>query len=604
MADRLLAFYNEELEALRRLGAGFARRFPKVAGRLRLSADAADDPHVARLIESFSFIAARLRLKLDDDLPELTETLLEFLYPHYLAPIPSLGIVRVEPGPDLAGAFPVPRGTVVESEAIEDDLCRFRTTQAVVLWPIRVVSAAVKRQPFVAPQDRRRGRGAEAAACLHLVLGCDDPEADFTALGLDRLRFFLRAPPRLAAELYWTLLDRCSAVALADGPEDQGAVFLPPDRISAAGLGDEDAALPAPPRGHPAFRLLTEFFAYPDKFLFVDLAGIEAKTLRGAGGVLHVFFYLTRHSAELERGVSAETLALRCTPIVNLFEQRAEPVTMTRTVSEYPVVPDGRRAATREVYAIGSVTVSERAGGTRVATPLFGRMAGADEAPLHWQLHRRRLVEGDGGTDARLAIVDAEAGPASSNDAVLAVETTCLNRDLPMRLPYGGGHPVLMPQRGAIDLAGFTALTPLSPTLRLREGAGLHWRLLSHLKLGHLSLADGAGGPETLREMMRLYDYRDAPETHALIDAITGVSHRRSTARVAGGGMARGLDVEVEMDGRAVDPGQAFLFGQVLDRFFGLYVNLNGFTRLTLRLKGAPEPLHRWPPRSGTRVLA
>ncbi len=156
----------------------------------------------------------------------------------------------------------------------------------------------------------------------------------------------------------------------------------------------------------------------------------------------------------------------------------------------------------------------------------------------------------------------------------------------------------------AVGLAGFTALTPLSPTLRLREGAGLHWRLLSHLKLGHLSLADGAGGPETLREMMRLYDYRDAPETHALIDAITGVSHRRSTARVAGGGMARGLDVEVEMDGRAVDPGQAFLFGQVLDRFFGLYVNLNGFTRLTLRLKGAPEPLHRWPPRSGTRVLA
>ena len=606
MSDRLLAFYNEELGALRRLGAGFARRFPKVAGRLRLSADAADDPHVARLIESFSFIAARLRLKLDDDLPELTETLLEFLYPHYLAPIPSLGIVRVEPGPDLAGAFPVPRGTVVESEMVEEDVCRFRTTQAVTLWPIRVVSAALKRQPFVAPRDRRGGRGAEAeaAACLHLVLRCDDPKADFTALGLDQLRFFLRAPPRLAAELYWTLLDRCTAVALADGPEDQAAVFLPPESVSAAGLGAEDAALPAAPRGHPAFRLLTEFFAYPDKFLFVDLAGIDAKTLRGANGTMHVFFFLARHSAELEKGVSADTLALRCTPVVNLFKQRAEPVTMTRAVSEYPVVPDGRRAATREVYAIDTVTVSERAGSTRVATPLFGRMAEDDEAPLHWQLHRRRLVEGDCGTDARIAIVDAEAGPISSIDAVLGIDTTCLNRDLPVRLPYGGGHPVLMPQRGTIDLAGFTALTPLSPTLRLREGVGLHWRLLSHLKLGHLSLADGEGGPETLREMMRLYDYRDAPETHALIDAVTGVSHRRSTARVAGGGLARGLDVEVEMDGRAVDPGQAFLFGQVLDRFFGLYVNLNGFTRLTVRLKGASEPLHRWPPRSGARALA
>ncbi len=242
-------------------------------------------------------------------------------------------------------------------------------------------------------------------------------------------------------------------------------------------------------------------------------------------------------------------------------------------------------------------------GADQIATALFGRMAETDVASLHWQLNRRRLIDGDLSTDARLAIVDAEAGPTSTVDAVLAVDTTCLNRDMPARLPYGGGHPVLEVARGGIDLGGFTALTPFTPTLRLRPGAGLHWRLLSHLKLGHLSLADAAGGPETLREMMRLYDYRDTPETHALIDGITGVSHRRSTARVAGGGLARGLDVEVEMDPRVVDPGQAYLFGQVLDRFFGLYVNLNGFTRLAVRLKGSAEPLHRWSSRSGARAL-
>ncbi len=598
MPERLFAFYNEELESLRRLGGRFAGQHPKVAGRLRLSSDTADDPHVARLIESFAFIAARLRLKLDDDLPELTETLLEFLYPHYLAPIPSLAVANIAPGLDLTGQLTVPRGTVVESEPIEGDVCRFRTTQTVDLWPIRVARASLSRQPFVAPV----AKGLDAVACLHVVLECLDPTVTFTDLGLDRLRFYLRAPWRQAVDLYELLLNNCSRIALGDHAEDQAAVFLRPDALSAAGLGADDAALPAAPRGHPAFRLLTEFFAYPQKFLFLDLARISTKTLRQAGNQLHVFFYLSRHSPDLERSCTAETFALGCTPIINLFEQRAEPVVLTRAVSEYAILPDARRHATREVYSVDEVSLTERTGQSRAATTLFGRMAEEADASLHWQLRRRRLIDGDPGTDARIALVDASAGPASVTDAVLTVETTCLNRDLPARLPYGGGHPVLSIARGAADLGGVHALTPFTPTLRLGGADQLLWRLLSHLKLGHLSIADGTGGPETLREMMRLYDYRDTPETHALIDSITAVAHRRSIARVEGG-LARGLDIDIEMDTRAIEPGQAFLFGQVLDRFFGLYVNLNSFTRLSLRLKGATRPLKTWAPRSGAKAL-
>jgi type VI secretion system protein ImpG len=599
MPERLFKFYNDELEALRRLGGRFAAQYPKVAGRLRLSPDTVDDPHVARLVESFAFIAARLRLKLDDDLPELTETLLEFLYPHYLAPIPSLAIASIAPGNELTGPLTVPRGTAVESEAIEGDVCRFRTTQAVELWPIKVTRAGLSRQPFVAPV----AKNLDAVACLHLVFECLDPRVTFTDLGLDRLRVYLRAPWRQAVDLYELLLNSCIGVALGDHAEDQAAVFLRPDVLTPAGLGDEDAALPQAPRGHPAYRLLSEFFAYPQKFMFLDLAGISAKALRRSGNALHVFFYLSRHSADLQRACTAETFALGCTPIINLFEQRAEPVVLTRAVSEYPVLPDARRHATREVYAVNEVSVTERTGQSRAAATLFGRLAEAGEASLHWQLRRRRLVEGDTGTDARIALVDAAAGPAAVTDGVLTIETTCLNRDLPARLPYGGGHPMLSIARGPAGVNGVQALTPFSPTLRLVGGDQLLWRLLSHLKLGHLSIADGTGGPETLREMMRLYDYRDAPESHALIDAITAVTQRRSTARVEDGGLARGLDVDIEMETRAIEPGQAFLFGQVLDRFFGLYVNLNSFSRLSLRLKGASRPLKTWAPRSGAKAL-
>lgn len=602
MNDRLYGHYNSELEALRVLGGQFARTHPKIAGRLRLSPDAVDDPHVARLIESFAFIAARLRLKLDDDFPEISESLLEFLYPHYLAPIPALAITQVDFPPDLKQAIVLPRGAGVESEPVEGDICRFRTTQEVALWPVRVSAAALTGRPLVAPPCPH----VEAPASLRLVIETLDPAVSFTDLGLDTLRFYLRAPWRQAVALYQLLLNECLEIGLADHPEDRSASFIGPGAIRAVGFAPEEGVLPPAPRAHPAYRLLTEFFAYPQKFLFLDLSRISARTLRRAGNRLEIFFYLSRHAADLERACAPGTFALGCTPVVNLFEQRAEPVVLTRALREYPIVPDSRRHATREVYSVERVTLTDRAGQSRDATPLFGRtLTGAEGAgALYWQLRRRHLPEGGEGTDARLALVDGDASPASPTDSVLSVETICLNRDLPARLPYGGEHPLLKVLRGPGEVGHLRALTPFTPTLRLEPGDGLLWRLISQLTLNHLSLSNAEGGPEALREILRLYDYRDAPETRSLIDSIVSVTHRRATARVPEGGLARGLDVAVEVDGRFAEPGAAFLLGQVLDRFLGLYVNLNSFTRLTLRLRGASQPLKTWAPRSGARPLA
>lgn len=601
MVERLFNLFNEELEALRAAGSRFAGRHPKVAGRLRLSRDSIDDPHVARLIESFAFIAARLRLKLDDDFPELTETLLEFLYPHYLAPIPSLCIAAAVPSDETTGLTVMARGTVIESEAMEGDQCRFRTTQDIEMWPVHVVQASLAGRPLVAPAAPQ----LDALSALRLVVECTDPKTTFTELGVDRLRFYLRAPWRQAVALYEMLLNDCLGIAFADHPEDQGAVFVGPDALRPLGLDADEAALPPAPRGHPAFRLLTEFFAFPQKFLFVELSRLGAKGLRAAGRRMEIFVYFRTQHPELERTINAEVFALDCAPIVNLFDQRAEPIVLSRALGEYAIVPDARRHETREVYTVDEVTIAERGGVGRVATPLFGRPIGQEDGlALHWQLRRRRLVDGDDGTDARIALVDAAANGATLTDSVLTVETTCLNRDLAARLPYGGGHPILSMPRSSGDDGRFLAVTPFTPTLRLASDEGLLWRLLSHLKLGHLSLVDGDGGPEAFREMMRLYDYRDAPETRTLIDAISAVESRRTTARAGRGGLARGLDITLEMDARAMEPGVAFLFGQVLDRFLGLYVNLNSFTRLTLRLKGVSRPVKTWAPRSGDKVLA
>jgi type VI secretion system protein ImpG len=598
MADRLLAYYSQELEDMQRLAGEFAAAHPKIAGRLRLSADAVDDPHASRLIEAFAFIAGRLRLKLDDEFPELTETLLDFLYPHYLAPIPSTAICQIEPTADFDDGLTVSRGTIVESEPIEGDICRFRTTQSVELWPIAVRTATLSGRPLLAPPAPR----LEAAASLRIVLGCLDPHMTFTRLGIDRVRFFLRAPWRQAVTLYELLLNQTLAIALADHPEDQRATFLGADAVAGVGFHHDEALLPTSPRSFPGYRLLSEFFACPQKFLFVELRGISAKALQQAGNTLEIFFYLKHLPSDIERLIDRDTFALGCTPVINLFHQHAEPIELTHDVSEYPLVPDARRHATREIYSVDRVAVTDRSGRQRVATPFFARGQGGDGNAMHWQLRRRRIQAGDDSTDAMIALFDQAFHPAAPADRVISVGTTCLNRDLPSRLPYGGPHPVLNAIEGPAALAPVRALTPFSPTLRLPPKEGLLWRLLSHLLLNHLSLVDG-GGAEALREMLRLYDYRDVPETRALINAVEAVGHRRATARLASGGLATGIDIDLTLNSRHIDAGIAYLFGAVLERFLALYANLNSFTRLNLLLTGSAEPLKVWPPRAGERPL-
>ena len=600
---QLLPLYDQELAYLRQLAGEFADAHPKIAGRLRLSADAVDDPHVARLIEGFALIAARIRQKLDDEFPELTDSLLGALYPHLLAPFPSAAIARFSPLPDLDGAYHVRRGTALDMAAIGGEAGRYRTTQDVELWPIRVVSAELGGRPLVAPHGPF---SQHAVASLRLVLECLEPGQSFTNLGMDRLRFFLHGLPQHAAGLYQLLCNNLLGVALADHPEDVRPVFLAASALGPAGFAPEEAMLPTSPRSLDAYRLLDEYFAFPPKFLFLDLCGISAKALHQAGRRLEIFFYLDRAIPGLERQVNAESCVLGCSPIVNLFSQRPEPVALTYESAEYHVVPDSRRHATREVFSVDRVTLNQPGRGSRTVVPYFASHHAADPArqTLFWAAGRRRLGERDDSTDVMLSIVDTELNSASPTDGILAIETTCLNRDLPRQIPYGGNRPSVSLVDGAAEVTSLRCITPPTATLRPSGGRRAGWRLISQMSLNHLSLSDGEDGAQALREILRLHDLRDVPETRAAIESIRRVTSTRGTARLPGqGAICRGIDVTIELDARRLEGNGAFLFASVLDRFLGLYASLNSFTRLTVRLQGREDVLRRFPPRAGDRPL-
>lgn len=611
MSDELLPYYNSELAFIRNLGAEFAEANPKIAARLRLRAEGSEDPHVERLIEAFAYLNARIRHKLDDDFPEIADAMLGVLYPHYQAPIPSMAIVQfmLDRGQaELASGYTIDQGAVVETGAIHGEPCRFRTAFPVTLWPIEIVEASLTKQPFAAPAAPHHAR---SLAVLRLALNCISKDLTFAQMSMRSLRFFLKGQPQHVYLLYELLMTGVLGIALASSPTDPNPVLLKPQAIQPVGFERDQGMLPYPARSFLGYRLVSEYFAFPEKFLFFDLADLTRERLRQFGGRMEVFFYFARSSQDLEHHLSGQSFQLGCTPMVNLYRQRAEPVRLTQTQTEYRVVPDARRPAACEVYSVDRVTATSPDGETVEYQPFysFKHAAEAAQQKTFWHGSRRRAsrVAGqvDHGTELYLSLVDLNFKTSAPANWTLDVETTCLNRDLPRRLPFGGGQPYLQLSGGG-PLSKVVCVTPPTPTFRPALKRGALWRLISHLSLNHLSLIDYEEGADALREILKLYDFADSSETRGMVDGILSVRSRRIVGRVGGevsSGFARGVEVNVHFDeGRFTGSG-VFLFACVLERFLAMYSSINSFSKLIATTNRREGELRRWTPRAGEKIL-
>jgi type VI secretion system protein ImpG len=608
VSESLLPFYNSELAALRRLAGDFAQAYPKVAGRLRLTPEGStDDPHVERLLEGVAFLAARVQQRLEEELPELTDALLEILSPHLLAPTPSMTTLRFEPKPEAAGPARVKRGALVETEPVRGEPIRFATCHELTLWPVTVESARLAGLPLAAPANPR---AAGAAACLRLTLRTGKPEITFAKLGLDRLRLHIRGAPPQGAALHELLATSTLSVALADGPNDPRPTILGPEAVVAAGYAREEAALPWPRRAFDGHRLVSEWFAFPEKFLYLDLDGLSARTLLRESDRLDVFLYLSRAAPELERHVAAESLLTNCTPAVNLFRQHCEPIALDGTRSDWLVLADARRPAALEVHSIASVRETRPDGRRRAVLP-FHRLMREEEAaeettPAQWIAHRRPAAAPLTGTETRLMLRDPEFAPALPADAVLTIEAMCCNRDLPELLPFGGGQPRLRIAEPDTPARAAECLSAPTSTLRPRLAERSAWKLVSQLTLNHLGLEGGAPAAAALREVLRMHDLRDAPETRAAIAGLLAAESRPGLARLPGmrpGAFLRGLEVGLTFEPQAWSAGGLYTLAAALERFLALSVSVNGFTRTRALLRGRAAPAAAFPARSGTRAL-
>jgi type VI secretion system protein ImpG len=624
MRDELLGYYERELAFLRQMGADFARKYPKIAARLLLEADKCEDPHVERIIEAVAFLAGRIHLKIDDEFPEITESFLNVLYPHYLAPIPSMSIVQFSLDPEqgkLTTGYGVARATTLYSRPIQGTPCRFRTCYPVIVWPIEIASASLES---LDPVDTR-GKWSEAV--LKLSLRCINNttlaelktgETDQPGRLIESLRFYLNGEPQIVYPLYEMIFNHAARVELHGSAVKKSGgrsaklppLILPPQSLKPVGFEADEGMLQYTARSFTGYRLLTEYFTFPEKFLFFDVTGLDQAARAGFGEQFDILIYL-RDVVPPRATVDATTFQLGCAPVINLFEKIAEPIQLTQQQNEYRVIPDVHRQMATEVYSVDSVmTANPYLQQTRIFQPFYSIRHAVDREQdrTFWYATRRPSQrDDDPGTEVYLSLVDLDFNPSVPAVETITVRATCTNRDLPGKLPFGG-------REGDFDIEGTAPLSRVrclrKPTNTVRPPLrrGAQWRLISHLALNHLSIVEGdsQAATEALQEILLLYDFMDSSATRKQISGIDHVSSRRvvrQTGSRIGTGFVRGIETTITFDEEKFVGSGVYLFASVLERFLGLYASINSFSQLVARSKQREGNLKQWAPRAGEQIL-
>jgi len=598
----ILDYYREEQQYLDEAGREFARAYPQRARFLNITQRDDRDPYVERLFEGFAFLTGRIRQKLDDELPELTQSLLGLLWPHFLRPIPSLSILEFRTPP---GRFKEPhtieRNTEVASQPVRRrHVCQFRTSYDVHIRPIALAEADLDGNSAI----RFRFRVDDGVDYSKLFSEDGGATAsDYQRRRRQSIRLFIHDVDQQTALILQLYLTRyVQKVVIQAAPEEPEVVIQGQAGVQSVGFAPEESLIPYATHSFSGYRLLQEYFAYPQKFLFFDLFGFDR--LRPTEGTKE---FEVRVSFDrpfpTDRRFSASNFRLQCTPIVNLLQTEAQPKTASHETTEYRI----HAPESCEIYSVDEVegiisSTMER----RTYLPFYSfRHSLADDRGerldrYYYPTTRLAVRRNDDGQpqtyqDTYLAIIGPDAEADDVREETLSLKITCTNGQWARELKEGD---IVNPtsNSGIPEFIQFRNLTQPSVTLYPPLQSGLEWRFISHLALNYLSLDD----VEALRGLLELYEWNTERGTreanHLRISGISNVSARPQDI-IHRGSVIRGIDVTLEIvKENFADDGDIHLFGLVMREFIGLYASINSFTQLTLVSHDSKEELFRWTP--------
>ncbi|MGR5235988.1 type VI secretion system baseplate subunit TssF [Vibrio alfacsensis] len=606
MSEEFLKYYNRELAYLRHKGQEFGEQYPKIAARLRISEEQVDDPHVERLLEGCAFLTARIRQSLDNSYPQFTESLMGQLYPDFHAPIPSMSIVKMDCSDSTTAYVDIPQGEKVVVGAPGFKECEFRTCYATRMYPLNVVEGSFENAP-VAPIGSRWE--TTASSVLKIQLQANDGETSLSEMGIEALRFYLNGQPQLSLRLYQMLFQNLLGLSISvDGKE---VASFTKRHLKPVGFQDSDKVVPYSKRSFSAARMLVEYLHFPEKFMFVDLADLRLNECDVSEN-LTLHFYFDSSDDWLPKQVDQESLMLGCTPIVNLFKSTMEPRRLLPSEYDYHLSPQYQEAESNEVVSITNVTLRNW---NKTYENLPSYYAGEhthymNSSEIFWLMRREDKNWAGGydepGRETYLSFVDKKHqlfSPESRENWLMYVHAECCNRNLPQKLPFGGGLPEVTLPDVNDNFNSVRCLVSLSETLRPEMDESTRWQLTKLLTLNHFTEDDGLSA---LKQTLNLYAFSGTAETKALIDALVKLEFEPATGRIneqGKVGFAHGVKLVLTVSDQILPKEQIFFLGCVLSVYFAQYAEVNIFTQLEINLKSTGKTFHKWPALTGDKVL-
>ncbi|MSP26927.1 MAG: type VI secretion system baseplate subunit TssF [Methylococcales bacterium] len=625
MDPRLLKYYNHELQHIREMAGEFALEYPKIAGRLGLDSFECADPYVERLLEGFAYLSARVQLKVDAEFPRFTQHLLEMVYPHYLSPTPSMAVVQLQPDlmeGSLNEGFLIPKETALRSQIGkgEQTACEYRTAHDLTLWPIELVEAEyLNGVGAVANLGIPSLSGLKAAMRLRLKTTAG---LTFNEIKLNNLPLYLRGVGEVPMQIYEQL--HANSIAVVVQPINRPLAWqhiIKQSAVLPVGFTQEESLLPYTPRSFQGYRLLQEYFAFPERYMFAELRQLQPALQQCEDNEVDIIILLNRSNPRLVNEIDITRFALFCSPTINVFPKRADRIHLTNQTNEYHIIPDRTRPLDYEVYQIRDVTgFGATADNQQTFLPFYQASSDASHAQqrAYYSVIRsprvistKQKLQGPRssyvGNEIFIAIVDSNEAPFNSELRQLGLETLCTNRDLPLQLPIGIGDTDFTIQTGAPvkSIRCLSGPTKPRPSNAHKDTA---WKLINHLSLNYLSLLNNneKEGAAAFRSLLSLYGDNSDLSFRKQVEGVLSIQSKPIVRRINTAGpivFGRGLEITVTVDEAAFEGSGVFLLGMVLEQFFAQYVSLNSFTETVLKTSDRGE-IMRWPTRLGQRHLA
>ena len=613
MDSKFLNYYNEELGHLRGSGGDFAEEFPKIARRLGLDSFNCADPYVERLLEGFAFLAARVRMKLDDGFPRLAESILDTVFPGALSPIPAMTITRFIPdlaSASLAQGVEIPRNTRLQSPIFEGMKapCEFTTAHPVTLWPLELVEAKYLTRDIKAYVPEIDN----ATAGIYLKLHCN--AKSLSMLSIDSLPVFLHATDGLS----YTLLEQLSVDRMAISVKaGNSETVLHPENISFPALDSDNTLLMKHKRQFSGLRMLTEYFTFPERFLFFEINGLKRCIENADGQDLEIVILLKRRIEHLAHQVDENNFVLYCSPVVNLFKKRVDRINYDLSKREHHVVKDRTRPQDFEIYSVEGGEVYD--GDNRELFKVHKFYYSSDRDPVevgnYFSLARRPRISSKNklprssyiGSEVFLSFTGKEFLEKADEIYQVGLDVYCTNRDLPLLVPFGKGTTDFVCE-GDYSISSMRVLMSPSSPIPAPSNTDFPWRAVNHLRLNYLSLCQTRDGSpmEALRNILELYCRKENDSASLQkIEGIISINTRHVTRRMGKGGAAafvRGIEVTITFDEHAFTGAGCYLLCNVMHYYLSQYVSINSFVETVMSTKQRSE-VFRWKPKTGNTPI-